>query len=70
MTRLTLTGAAGIITDLMFAGFVDAIAPFTPFVSDAQARVGDPLTPGSVAGVARRTTSLSSGSSLCTSYLA
>jgi hypothetical protein len=26
------------------------------FVSDAQARVGRPLTPGSVAGVARRTT--------------
>ena len=30
--------------------------PLGSFVSDAQARVGRPLTPGSVAGVARRTT--------------
>ncbi len=30
--------------------------PFGPFVSDAQARIGRPATPGSVAGVARRTT--------------
>ncbi|TIQ23085.1 MAG: hypothetical protein E5X51_02855 [Mesorhizobium sp.] len=30
--------------------------PIGSFVSDAQARVGRPLTPGSVAGVARRTT--------------
>ena len=31
-------------------------APFGSFVSEAQAVVGRPLTPGSVAGVARRTT--------------
>jgi hypothetical protein len=36
----------------------DALAPlpFGPLVSEAQAVVGRPLTPGSVAGVARRTT--------------
>jgi hypothetical protein len=58
MTRfsLRLTGAAGIVVVLMFAGLVDAVAPFASFVGDAQARVGRPLTPGSAAGVARRTT--------------
>lgn len=38
---------------------VDSIMPATPlgpFVSEAHAIVGRPLTPGSVAGVARRTT--------------
>ncbi|MDX8523017.1 hypothetical protein RFM68_00700 [Mesorhizobium sp. MSK_1335] len=40
----------------MFAGLLDAATPFVSFVGDAQARVGRPLTPGSVAGVARRTT--------------
>ncbi|RWC26042.1 hypothetical protein [Mesorhizobium sp.] len=53
---LRLTGAAGIVIALMFAGLVDTVTPFAPFVGDAQARVGHPLTPGSVAGVARRTT--------------
>jgi hypothetical protein len=44
------------------AGFamlaVDSVAPLPlgSFVSDALARVGRPATPGSVAGVARRTT--------------
>lgn len=58
MTRPSLrsTGAAGIVVVLMFAGLIDALAPFAPFVGEAQARVGHPLTPGSVAGVARRTT--------------
>ncbi|CDX30292.1 conserved exported hypothetical protein [Mesorhizobium sp. ORS 3359] len=58
MTRpgLRLTGAAGIAVVLMFAGLIEALAPFAPFVGEAQARVGHPLTPGSVAGVARRTT--------------
>lgn len=32
------------------------LMPFGSFVSEAQAVVGRPLTPGSVAGVARRTT--------------
>jgi hypothetical protein len=37
---------------------LDGLAPvsFGTFVSDAHARIGRPLTPGSVAGVARRTT--------------
>ncbi|TGQ66931.1 MAG: hypothetical protein E5V49_04260 [Mesorhizobium sp.] len=58
MTKSSLksTSAAAIAVALMFAGIVDAVTPFAPFVSDAQARVGHPLTPGSVAGVARRTT--------------
>ncbi|RWD74822.1 MAG: hypothetical protein EOS42_00485 [Mesorhizobium sp.] len=58
MTRpgLRLTGAAGIAVAMMFAGLIEALTPFAPFVGDAQARVGRPLTPGSVAGVARRTT--------------
>ncbi len=36
----------------------DIIMPFPGgvFISEAQARIGRPLTPGSVAGVARRTT--------------
>ncbi|RUX33083.1 hypothetical protein EOA23_08345 [Mesorhizobium sp. M2A.F.Ca.ET.042.01.1.1] len=58
MTRpgLRLTDAAGIAVAIMFAGLIEALTPFAPFVGDAQARVGRPLTPGSVAGVARRTT--------------
>lgn len=37
---------------------VDSVLPlpFSPFVSEAQAIIGRPLTPYSVAGVARRTT--------------
>ncbi len=50
------------ILSVAIAGFAmlaaDALAPwpFGSFVSEAQAVVGRPLTPGSVAGVARRTT--------------
>ncbi|TIV69479.1 MAG: hypothetical protein E5V89_18640 [Mesorhizobium sp.] len=56
MTRRSLksTGAVGFAVALMFAGLVET--PFASFVGDAQAKVGRPLTPGSVAGVARRTT--------------
>ncbi|TGV59043.1 hypothetical protein EN803_38780, partial [Mesorhizobium sp. M2D.F.Ca.ET.160.01.1.1] len=54
--NLRLTGATGIVVGLMFAGVIDAIVPFAPVIGDAQAKVGRPLTPGSVAGVARRTT--------------
>ncbi|NRQ17654.1 hypothetical protein BHMPCIPO_04916 [Ensifer sesbaniae] len=52
----------GKILSLAIAGFAmlaaDALAPapFGSFVPEAQAVVGRPLTPGSVAGVARRTT--------------
>ncbi len=52
---LKLTGAAGVAA-IMFVGLLDPVAPFAPFVGYAQARVGHPLTPGSAAGVARRTT--------------
>ncbi|WP_245525093.1 hypothetical protein [Mesorhizobium sp. M8A.F.Ca.ET.165.01.1.1] len=41
---------------MMLGYVIDAVAPFASFVGEAQARVGHPLTPGSVAGVARRTT--------------
>ncbi|TPK73921.1 hypothetical protein FJ950_24110 [Mesorhizobium sp. B2-3-14] len=40
----------------MFVGLLDPVAPSASFVGYAQARVGHPLTPGSAAGVARRTT--------------
>ncbi|RUW07904.1 hypothetical protein EOA53_20045, partial [Mesorhizobium sp. M1A.F.Ca.IN.020.03.1.1] len=51
-----MTGAAEIVVAFMFAGLADVLAPFAPFVGAAHAKVGRPLTPGSVAGVARRTT--------------
>ena len=41
---------------MILADGVGPIAPFVSLVGDAQARVGRPATPGSVAGVARRTT--------------
>lgn len=50
--------AAAMIAALVAAdsGLRD-FAPLGPFlITDAQARVGQPLTPGSAAGVARRTT--------------
>lgn len=40
--------ATGLLTDGVFNGGI--------LIKDAQARVGRPLTPGSVAGVSRRTT--------------
>ena len=41
---------------MILADGVGPIAPFVSLVGDAQARIGRPATPGSVAGVARRTT--------------
>lgn len=42
---------------VMAAGLLmDAPLPGVTTVNDAEARIGRPLTPGSVAGVARRTT--------------
>ena len=41
---------------ITLADGVGSLTPFGSLVSDAQARVGRPATPGSVAGVARRTT--------------
>ena len=48
--------SAAILTAALLAADSFSALPFGSFVSDAQARVGRPLTPGSVAGVARRTT--------------
>ena len=44
---------AFLVTDGLSQG---DLTPFGSFVSSAEARVGRPLTPASVAGVARRTT--------------
>jgi hypothetical protein len=53
---LVATLALGVITgDVEIAGQQVGLGAFQ-FVADAQARVGRPATPGSVAGVARRTT--------------
>jgi hypothetical protein len=58
MTRLGRKSIAIAVAVLaiVLADGVASFAPFAPFVSDAEARVGRPATPGSVAGVARRTT--------------
>lgn len=51
-SQLALAAAAGML--VLFAN--DSLTTkSSSLVSDAQARVGRPLTPGSVAGVARRT---------------
>lgn len=49
-----LSVAAAGLLPLAAGGLVPM--PFGPFVSQAHAVVGRPVTPGSVAGVARRTT--------------
>lgn len=46
-----------ICCSLITMGFLaDGIVSSGMFINEAQARIGRPLTPGSVAGVARRTT--------------
>jgi hypothetical protein len=49
-------GAAGVGLALVLTDAVGFVAPTMSFVTDAQAVVGRPATPGSVAGAARRTT--------------
>jgi hypothetical protein len=49
-------GVAGMATAIVLADASGFIAPMISLVSEAQARVGRPATPRSVAGVARRTT--------------
>ena len=61
MTMRATLRTIAIACVLLAAGFVldDTLAPWLPAsltVNDAHARVGRPATPGSVAGVARRTT--------------
>jgi hypothetical protein len=49
--------AAALISALVLVdGVVGGFIPFAALVSQAEARIGRPATPGSVAGVARRTT--------------
>ena len=50
--RTTLMGCSLIVTGLVADGFLSGGL----FISDAHARLGRPMTPVSVAGVARRTT--------------
>ncbi|SIT57889.1 conserved hypothetical protein [Mesorhizobium prunaredense] len=54
--RSKLAGIAVAAFAMILADGVGSLTPFGSLVSDAQARVGRPATPGSVAGVARRTT--------------
>jgi hypothetical protein len=51
--RLIIIGCCFFTADLVTESFFDGIIPFR---SEAEARVGRPRTPLSVAGVARRTT--------------
>lgn len=53
-SRLLLTTLAGF--GVLLIGSLVPTGPLPTFVSEAQAVVGRPATPGSVAGVARRTT--------------
>ena len=58
MTRhgVTWTAIAAVAFALVAADNIETIAPIAGFVGEAHAVVGRPATPGSVAGVARRTT--------------
>ena len=49
-------GVAVALGLLMASSMVDVALEAGVFISDAEARIGRPLTPASVAGVARRTT--------------
>ena len=51
-----MTKLNGILIGGILATFLGAPLPGGVFVGDAQARVGRPMTPVSVAGAARRTT--------------
>lgn len=57
-TRRRLASAAGLIAALVLTEtwMPDSLVPGNWVVSSAEARVGRPATPGSVAGTARRTT--------------
>ena len=55
--RKTAIGCAAIAATVVVAGWLGAgVAIRDVVIDNAQARLGRPLTPGSVAGVARRTT--------------
>lgn len=55
--RKIVLGCAVIAAAVVVDGWLrDGAAISSVFIDDAQARVGRPLSPGSVAGIARRTT--------------
>jgi hypothetical protein len=54
--RSKWAGIAVAVFAMTFTDSVSSIAPFASFVGEAQAVIGRPATPGSVAGVSRRTT--------------
>lgn len=54
--RSRLVGIAAALLAMIIVDGFGLAAPLGGFVGDAQARIGRPATPGSVAGVARRTT--------------
>ena len=54
--RSNLAAIVAALIAMVLAGSIDWIAPFAGFVGEAHAVIGRPATPGSVAGVARRTT--------------
>jgi hypothetical protein len=56
MTRLKWTSITAVALAIMLGDLPASIAPVGSFVTDAQAKVGRPGTPYSVAGAARRTT--------------
>src|SRR5262245_19053048 len=56
MTRLKWCGAAAITLAILLGDGLAPVPASVAFVGTAQARIGHPATPGSVAGVTRRTT--------------
>lgn len=54
--RSKLAAIAAAMIAMVLADSIDSIAPFAGVVGEAHAVLGRPATPGSVAGVARRTT--------------
>ena len=56
MNRAIRKWATGVVMALVLADIADTTVPELAIITDAQAVIGRPATPGSVAGVARRTT--------------
>ena len=56
MTRSKWCGVAAITFALLLGDALEQVTPLLSFVTDAEARIGHPASPGSVAGVTRRTT--------------
>ena len=56
MTKLKWCGAAAITLAILVGDGLSPVPPSLAFIGDAQAKIGHPATPGSVAGVTRRTT--------------